>query len=592
MNSPLTALPQARALGARTVRVTISWYRMAPDPGSTRKPNFDASNPNAYSASGWAAYDALVRQARQQGLTVALQITGGAPRWAEGKDAPAVYRRTPDDGWRPNAALYGQFVHAVAERYDGRYRPSGSTAALPAVRFWSFWNEPNFGTDLGPQTTNGSTVPVAPTLYRSLLNSAWTAMHETGHSHDTLLIGELDPLGNALRVVGHPGPLPGATRVTAPLSFIRALYCVDPDGHRLTGASAARYSCPSTAAASRKFRAQNPALFTATGFGIHPYSFEQAPNTSPSKVNNNYTTFPVLSRLTEALDRGTKAYGSGKRFQIYNDEFGYITRPPSGAGFPSQATASTWLNETEYLSYKNRRVASYDQYLINDPMPTRVQSDARVQHWPVHGVGSAEGDAVGVPSAGVAAGAHDQGGRPDGGLGRRSAGDLRSDRVTDPGDPDAEGRARRLDDDPDRARFEDNGLLRHPPETALQRQPAAGLHLPADPSRFCRRTSLGRRSTAGPSRSRSAVERRRRPRTPVAIGGFVRSYRTNPPLVGAGQVYIASIDSAYLDPIGLRLSFIVGVSSSPPGNQSPLTIVNFLICSTRARCELARSTPC
>jgi hypothetical protein len=370
LTSPSTALPQARALGARTVRVTISWYRMAPDPGSTRKPNFDASNPNAYSAAGWAPYDALVQQARQQGLTVALQITGGAPRWAEGKDAPAVYRRTPDDGWRPNAALYGQFVHAVAERYDGRFRPSDSTAALPAVRFWSFWNEPNFGTDLGPQTTNGSTVPVAPMLYRSLLNSSWKAMQQTGHAHDTLLIGELDPLGNALRVVGHPGPLPGATRVTAPLSFIRALYCVDPNGRRLTGTAATLYSCPSSPAASRRFRAQNPALFNATGFGIHPYSFEQAPNTSPSKVNNNYTTFPVLSRLTEALDRGTKAYQSGKRFQIYNDEFGYITRPPAGAGFPSQATAATWLNETEYLSYKNRRVASYDQYLITDPVPT------------------------------------------------------------------------------------------------------------------------------------------------------------------------------------------------------------------------------
>src|SRR6202000_2284156 len=85
----------------------------------------------------------------------------------------------------------------------------------------------------------------------------------------------------------------------------------------------------------------------------------------------NYTTFPVLSRLTAALDSATKAYRSGKRYQIYNDEFGYITRPPAGAGFPSQATAATWLNETEYLSYKNRRVASYDQYLINDPTWTR-----------------------------------------------------------------------------------------------------------------------------------------------------------------------------------------------------------------------------
>jgi hypothetical protein len=370
LTAPTTALPLARALGVHTVRVTISWYRMAPHPGSTRQPNFDASGPDGYSASNWAPYDALVRQARQQGLSVALQITGGAPRWAEGKDAPAAYRRTADDGWRPNATLYGQFVHAVAERYDGRFKPSGSTAALPAVRFWSFWNEPNFGTDLGPQTTNGSTVPVAPTLYRSLLNSAWKAMRQTGHRHDTLLIGELDPLGNALRPPGHPGPYPGTTKVTAPLSFVRALYCVDAGGRRLSGATAKRYRCPTSVAASRSFRAQNPALFDATGFAIHPYSFEQAPDTAPSLVNGNYTTFPVLGRLTTALDRATQANGSGTRYEIYNDEFGYITRPPAGPGFPSEATAATWLNETEYLSYKNRRVASYDQYLITDPIPT------------------------------------------------------------------------------------------------------------------------------------------------------------------------------------------------------------------------------
>jgi hypothetical protein len=372
LSSPATALPQARALGARTVRVNVSWYLMAPDPGSTRRPNFNASDPNAYAAADWAPYDALVQIARQQGLTVAFQITGGAPRWAEGKDAPSAYRRNPDYGWRPNPAMYGQFVHAVAERYDGHFRPAGGSSTLPAVRFWSFWNEPNFGTDLGPQTTNGSTVPVAPTLYRALLNAAWKAMHQTGHGGDTLLIGELDPLGNALQRVGHPGPYPGTTKVTAPPSFIRALYCVDSNGRRLTGATAALYSCPTTTKASRGFRAQNPALFSATGFAIHPYSFEQAPDTKPSSVNNNYTTFPVLSRLTTALDVSTRAYGSGKRYRMYNDEFGYITRPPAGPGYPSQATAASWLNETEYLSYKNPRVASYDQYLINDPTSTKA----------------------------------------------------------------------------------------------------------------------------------------------------------------------------------------------------------------------------
>ncbi len=371
LTSPLTALPQARALGARTIRVTVSWYRMAPNAASARKPNFDASNPNAYPAAKWAPYDALVQQARQQGLSVALQVTGGAPRWAEGKDAPAVYRRTPDDAWRPNATLYGQFVHAVAKRYDGHFQPSDSKAVLPAVRFWSFWNEPNFGTDLGPQTTNGSTVPVAPTLYRSLLNAAWKAMQQTGHGGDTRLIGELDPLGNALRKPGHPGPLPGTTRVTAPLSFVRALYCVDSDRRRLTGSAARLSGCPTTASASRAFRSQNPALFSATGFAVHPYSFKQAPDASPSSVNGNYATFPVLNRFIAVLDGATKAYRSGKHYSIYNDEFGYITRPPAGPGYPSQAQAAMELNEAEYLSYKNRRVASYDQYLINDPTSTR-----------------------------------------------------------------------------------------------------------------------------------------------------------------------------------------------------------------------------
>ena len=48
---------------------------------------------------------------------------------------------------------------------------------------------------------------------------------------------------------------------------------------------------------------------------------------------------------------------------------------------------------------------------------------------------------------------------------------------------------------------------------------------------------------------------------------------------------------AYFSSIGLRLSFIVGVSSSPPGCHSSGQHLNFLICSTRAICSLAASTP-
>jgi hypothetical protein len=41
------------------------------------------------------------------------------------------------------------------------------------------------------------------------------------------------------------------------------------------------------------------------------------------------------------------------------------------------------------------------------------------------------------------------------------------------------------------------------------------------------------------------------------------------------ESYRASISDAYFSAIGLRLSFIVGVSSSPPGSQSVGRILNF-----------------
>jgi hypothetical protein len=365
LSSPSTSLPTARALGARIVRVSMSWNSMAPDAGSKKKPSVNLSSPSAYSAAAWAPYDTLVREAKTEGLTVAFQVTGGPPVWAAGANPPAKYRENPKlFGWKPNAKLYGQFIHAVAQRYNGSFKPAGASSALPAVRFWSFWNEPNFGTDLGPQTTAGSSVPAGPSMYRALIGAAWKAMHQTGHGHDTLLLGDLDPLGNGLARPGHSSKYPGVQNTMGPMTFVRALYCVGTDYKPISGSIAGKWGCPTTASASRKFRGANPALFSSSGFAIHPYTLKQSPTST--KVNPQYATFPVLSRLTSALDKSTKAYKSGKHFPIYNDEFGFITRPPSGAGFPSPAKASVYLNQSEYLSYKNPRLVTYDQYLISD----------------------------------------------------------------------------------------------------------------------------------------------------------------------------------------------------------------------------------
>ena len=371
LGAPVPGLADVRALGATTVRLTVQWYQLAPNPGSTKAPKFNASNPNAYSAAKWAPYDAYVTAAQQAGIKVLFQVGGGAPRWAEGKNAPSVYRNNHSFAWMPNATMYGQFVHALTERYSGTFKPSGSKTALPAVHLWSFWNEPNFGQNLGPQAINGSTQPIAPKLYRALLNAGWKAIHQTQPGNkNTILIGEIAAKGYPLHPPGQPGNLPGITSQTQALVFVRALYCVGSNYRPLTGSLAALYSCPTTAAASRKFRAQNPGLFNATGFADHAYDSKEAPDANPATIPADDATFPVLKRVAAALDKVTKAYGSNKHYPIYNDEFGVITNPPqTKGGYLSPANAAVWLNQAEYLSYKNPRVASYSQYLLEDPVP-------------------------------------------------------------------------------------------------------------------------------------------------------------------------------------------------------------------------------
>jgi hypothetical protein len=372
-------LPLARSLGTTTERMFIQWATVSPNPSAAKQPNFNASDPNAYPARNWAIYDQAIQEAQQAGITVDLEVTGGSPRWASGSTAPAGSCFVKDRAycsWMPNAKMYGQFVHAVTERYDGHFKPSGSSTPLPAVHFWSFWNEPNFGQDLGPQATNGSTVPYAPQAYRALLAAGWNALQQTQKGvRNTTLVGELAATGFPLHAAGHPGSLPGNGSIYLSLDFMRAVYCLSPNYQKLTGSTAKAYGCPTTAGAVGKFRSQNPGLFTATGFAIHAYDSKQAPNQNPSSINPGYATFPVLKRVEAALDKATHAWGSGKHYPIYNDEYGYITSPPApkGKGDPSEATAAAELNQAEYISYKDPRIAAYGQYLINDPVPSAQQ---------------------------------------------------------------------------------------------------------------------------------------------------------------------------------------------------------------------------
>jgi hypothetical protein len=348
-------------LGVGLVRLDVNWATVAPDPTSAHQPAFNARDPSAYPAM--TRYDALIRGLMARHIGIDLALIGPPPRWAEGRGAPTP---STQPFWKPDAGDYTDFVRAVGTRYSGHFTPSGASHPLPRINFWSIWNEPNIGTNLGPEVTHsGSPIEVAPKLYRGLLNGAWNALQATGHGRDRILIGELAPAGVTK---GEPGLF----NAMAPLRFLRALYCVDADYRQLRGTQASERGCPATAAASAGFAAQNPGLFKAPGFAVHPYSFTSLPPNVKIPNEPDYAELAAMPTLEATLDRLQRVYGSNKKFPIWSTEFGYLTNPPNPQYTITPARAAYYLNWAEYMTWQDPRLESFDQFLISDPPGTTV----------------------------------------------------------------------------------------------------------------------------------------------------------------------------------------------------------------------------
>jgi hypothetical protein len=372
-SDPVGTLSRLRLLGVTRLRLFVPWEDIAPQPGSHRRPRgFRSSDPKSYPARNWTIWDDVIADAQADGIAIDLDVGGGAPLWATGPGAPTG---KPHPDWEPSPREFGAFVHAIGIRYSGSYDPkthkskSGDPNDLPGVRFWSIWNEPDYGPSLAPQGVPGNiTIENSPRLYRGLVDAAWTALHQTGHAHDTILFGELAPRG-----YDQWGIFSGMK----PLVFLRALYCVDSHYRELRGTAAALRGCPTTTAGSRGFRAAHPALFGAAGFADHPYTRWYPPNVE-AQPDPDYSSLPEISGLERALDRLNRVYGSNTRFPIWNTEYGYITSPPKhDTKYPwvSPATAAYYLNWAEYISWRNPRIQSTMQYLLADPLPALSSND-------------------------------------------------------------------------------------------------------------------------------------------------------------------------------------------------------------------------
>jgi hypothetical protein len=373
--NPAGTMQTLRDLGVQRVRVNLTWNTVAPGATSTKRPkHFNASDPAAYPAGGWAPYDAIVRAGQTYGVEIDFTVDGPAPLWATGRGAPKGTSGFFLAAWQPSAKEFGLFVRAVGTRYSGTYKPRGSATAIPRVSFWSIWNEPNYGFDIAPQGIGShQSIPNSPHIYRNLLDGAWSALQATGHRtrSDRILFGEVTPHGVAAW---------GVFSNMKPLIFLRSLYCVDSRYRQLRGSAAAAQGCPTTAAGSRSFRKQNPALFSASGFADHPYEQASAPNKPTHLCGNklcvggrtdpDFSDLPQVPQLARTLDRLNSVYGSHTHFPVWSTEYGFRTKPPDPNLGVSQSTAADYMNWAEYLSYRQPRLYSYSQYqLLDAPAP-------------------------------------------------------------------------------------------------------------------------------------------------------------------------------------------------------------------------------
>src|SRR5439155_10654658 len=168
---------------------------------------------------------------------------------------------------------------AVASLFSGSPTPPAQTAqanTLPAVKLWSVWNEPNLPVFLLPQrSSTKSHYPISPTLYRNLYRAAYGGLADSGHGRDTILLGELLPVGKSSHT----------TRSSIrPLEFLRELACVDRHYRAYKGSNAKARGC-------KGFKA-----IPLSVIAYHPYALAGGPTKRPPSTDD--ATIGTLSRVT------------------------------------------------------------------------------------------------------------------------------------------------------------------------------------------------------------------------------------------------------------------------------------------------------
>jgi Cellulase (glycosyl hydrolase family 5) len=333
------SLARARSLGVDYIRVTAGWDTLTRDPTATKEPKgFEAYAAAAYPQSAFTSLDRIVRLAPQYGMRVMIDLAFWAPQWAS--------RGVPTRGHVDvNVRQFSLFAFAMATRYDGSFVPPGKTAALPRVKIFTIWNEPNEIGFWGPmwrKVSGGRFVPEGPHRYRQLVRSGYGAIKSV-QPDSTVLIGGLSSHGVKPEVNGS-GSMP-------PLQFVREMACVDAKLRPL-----------------KRVECRNYQRIPGDGFSYHPYSLEYPPNAKNFPGREDNAPIGELPKLTSLLDRLVKMgrLAPGDR-RVWLTEFGYETNPPDpGTKFTLQDQVD-FLPWADYLSERDPDVVTFSQFLLRDP---------------------------------------------------------------------------------------------------------------------------------------------------------------------------------------------------------------------------------
>jgi hypothetical protein len=310
------ALAQLQALGVKALRVELYWANVAPGAHSTKKPNFEATNPASYN---WSGYDALLVEAARLKWPVLLTVTSPVPEWATAghNDKKGVTR--PDD------RDFKEFMTAVGKHYAG------------FVSLYAIWNEANHPAFLQPQF-NSKGLPESPRIYRGLFQAGYEGLRAAGISKPKVLMGETAPVGYDkvnVRTEGREALL----HDVAPLAFLREALCLNSH-YRKSG------TC---------------GMLPVYGYAHHAYTVG-TPYYRPPAPDD--VTIGVLSRLSSALDKAEGAHAIPAHTPIYLTEFGIQSKPNIlGVSLTKQAEYDAIA---EKIAWSNSRVAAFSQYLLRD----------------------------------------------------------------------------------------------------------------------------------------------------------------------------------------------------------------------------------